>query len=145
MRLNYKKINIMEFPLARVGEFTFDWVKLAGDAKIFVEDNEVIYLFGSDFYNHEDISEAVVRTLTDLKERYKSFVDFTGNTSYKDFLIYKCGAVAVMEGVDRKQAYITCETPERGPLKTIAGKYIHERYKFIDVEPFRTAIKKKDS
>lgn len=141
MKIDLTKVMMIRFPISHINEFSLDWVKNTPDTKLFVpEYDDVCLIFSGEPYNHERLAEAYVKVKPNYEKYFKTFVEQTGNTSYKDFLIYKYGACAIF---DRKKpgltGYVMCDCPDTGPLKNVIGAYLYDNYQFIEVEPFSQA------
>lgn len=137
--IDYSKLIAIELDLKKGEPFTIPSNKNFGNERVYLEEDYHYYMLtSSSNYNHESIGEAYVNSNPELLEHYNYFVECTGNHSYKDYMIYKLGAVAT---IDRKfGGTFMCQTPDRGPLKSICSAYLQKGYEYIEPPPLSKAI-----
>lgn len=88
----------------------------------------------SEYPNHEDMAEVYVRSNEQLNKKYIKFKDKTRNTSYKDFLVFECDAIAVADKYTNRRAEITFKECDVSSMKKILNEFLGRGYKVVEPE-----------
>lgn len=128
MKIDVNKIFVNKLTIGRDDEFMVG--KNVGK-RIYIPTDffDVDEIFSEAGYDHEELSEAYVKSNKTLVRDFENFKSQTRDTSYKDFLIFRNEAIAVADKNSKGQPeIITDMNSNSGSMKKILKAYLNKGY-----------------